>query len=276
MKIPIPEVEENFDSCEDALAHIVKSCRIIVDKAKRICTQSSVQDIPAYSLAFIDKVLVEASTLISISRQRKDYNTVCALVRILADNVATLNIVYNCENDEERVLRHLLYVLDGVSQRYELLEGHKMRYDGKIPKETYDALYLQVEGAKKNARGCIDFCVENIKGRLLYVEHKQQIDVLIERKNWKYKDMANPKDSFTWKELYGMLNINTGDEMFPYLSQYVHGLSVSNILLDDKDDFDAPVLFATCLIGWLWYYIRKVYEPHVGSYTLEDIVKKMT
>ena len=120
------------------------------------------------------------------------------------------------------------------------------------------------------------FCIKNIKERPIYDAHQQQIEILIERKNWKYKDLESPKASYSWKELYGMLNINTGDEMFPYFSQYVHGLSVSNILLDDKDDFDAPVSFATCLIGWLWYYLRKIYEPHVGPYTVEDVIRVMT
>ena len=72
-----------------------------------------------------------------------------------------------------------------------------------------------------------------------------------------------------------MLKINMADEMFPYLSQYIHGLSISNILLNDKDDFDAPLSFAFCLLGWLLSFLRRVYGPHIEEYTIEDINRMM-
>lgn len=50
-------------------------------------------------------------------------------------------------------------------------------------------------------------------------------------------------------------------------------LSVSNIALNDPDDFDAPLSFATCLLGWLFRFLRKEYEPYVGEYTMEDVRK---
>ena len=275
MKIPIPEVNERFDSTEDALEYIVRLSNVIVDKSKKICPNPSVDHIPAYVLEFCNKVLLQAKTIVKVSREREDYNTLCALVRILADNIATLNFVYDCQDDEERALRHFLYVIDGVTVRHRLLMGHPMKYDGKIPKETYDALEKQVEGAKDNTERCIRFCTNAIKRLPVYAMNGAMIDDLIKNGNWKFKtiDKPQPRQGYTWKELYGMLHIKTGDEMFPYLSQYVHGLSVSNIVLNDKDDFDAPLSFAVCLAGWLLNYLRKVYEPHIGTYTMEDINK---
>ena len=73
--------------------------------------------------------------------------------------------------------------------------------------------------------------------------------------------------------MYEKLDIKTGSEMFPFLSQYVHGLSVSNIALNDPDDFDVPLSFAACLLGWLFRFLRKEYEPYVGEYTMEDVRK---
>ena len=42
MKIPIPEVNERFDSTEDALEYIVRLSNVIVDKSKKICPNPSV------------------------------------------------------------------------------------------------------------------------------------------------------------------------------------------------------------------------------------------
>lgn len=274
MKIPIPEVDERYDCMEDALEQIISFSNIIVDKAYVIYPNSSVDDIPSYVLSFIRKILVQATTLVKIARERNDYNTVCAIVRMLADNVATINLVYNCKEDEEKVLRHLLYVIDGVSYRHDALVGHPMHYDGKISQETYDELKQQVQRAIDNTAQCISFCKKVIQVRDLYDTYKTHIDILINNKDWKYRELGKPNlRSYTWKEMYSKLNIKTGDEMFPYLSQYVHGLSVSNIALGDLEDFRAPLSFAYCLIGWLLKYLLNVYEPHIGDYSKEEILK---
>jgi len=274
MRIPVPEMDERFKCVEDALEHIIRLSSVIVDKAEKLCPPPMVADIPSYALAFIKKVLVQASTLVMVARERKDYNTVCAMVRMLADNMATLNLVYDCDDEEEKVLRHLLYVMDGVSSRHDALVGHPMHYDGRIPRETYDTLEKQVQGAIDNEAKCTRFCEDAIKARQPYQTHKEHIDKLIKKKDWKFKQIGQPQlKSYSWKEMYEKLDIKTGDEMFPFLSQYVHGLSVSNIALNDPEDFDAPLSFAVCLLGWLYYYLKKVYEPYIGEYTWEDIDK---
>lgn len=274
MRIPIPEMDERFDCVEAALEYIIRLSRVIVDKAINLFPSPTVADIPSYALAFIRKVLIQSSTLVMIAREREDYNTVCAMVRILADNIATLNLIYGSDDDEEKVLRHLLYVMDGVSARHDMLVGHPLYYDGKIPHETYDALKDQVEGAIDNAAKCINFCEDAIKAREPYRIYKDHIDKLIEKRDWKYRVLGSPKQkSYSWKEIYEKLDIKTGDEMFPFLSRHVHGLSVSNIVLNDPDDFDAPLSFVVCLMGWLYNYLRKVYEPHIGMYTMEDVRK---
>lgn len=273
MKIPIPEVDERFDSIENALEHFIRLCNVIVGKAKEICPEPAVNDITAYALAFIQKVMQQASTLVIIARKREDYNTVCALVRMQADNIAAINLIYNATDNEEKVLRHLLYVMDGISDRYDMLAGTTMSYDGKIPRETYDALYKQVQDATDNAAHCLVFCESEIKKRPGYAAHPSEVEALIQNRNWKFREIIKPKQAYKWKELYERLDIKRGVDIFPYLSQYVHGLSISNIILNNPDDFDAPLSFEACLLGWLLNYLRKVYEPHIGEYTWEDIKK---
>jgi hypothetical protein len=275
MRIPVPEMDDRFDCTEDTIEHIIRICNVIVAKAKNVYPTNSVSDIPGYVLEFCRKVLIQATTLVKVAREEEDYNTVCSLVRMLADNVATINLVYNCQDDEERVLRHLLYVLDGVTERYKYLKDRKVTNDGRIPRETFEALKRQVEGARDNAAGCMDFCDRNIKALPVYSFNKDEVDILIKNRNWKYKNIVplsrKDKNAYTWKEMYGLLSLKKMDEMMSFFSQYVHGLSISNIATGDSDDFDAPLSFAVCLLGWLFYYLRKVYEPHIGEYTWEDI-----
>jgi len=270
-------MDERFSCTEDAVEHIIRICNVIVDKARVVFPNSSITDIPGYVLEFCRKVLMQAATLVKVAREEKDYNTVCSLVRILADNMAILQVVYNCQKEEEKILRHFLYVLDGVSQRYEYLKDCRMSYDGRIPKETFVALMRQVQGAKNNAVDCIKMCDDAIKKLPIYAAHNNEIDALIRKRNWKFKQVdpfhEKDKNAYSWKEMYGMLEIRDISNIMSYFSQYVHGLSISNIGLGDPDDFDAPLSFSFCLLGWLYNYLNKEYVPHIGEYTMEDIDK---
>lgn len=273
MHIPIPEVTERFGSIENALLSVIRYCNVIIEKAKIMCPRTLINDVPSYALEFCRKTLIQATTLVKVANEQEDYNTVCSLVRILADNVSTLKLIYDSENVEEKVLRHLLYVMDGVSLRYNGLINRLRPYDGNIPRETYDALCVQVQEAKDNALDCINFCTNTIKDCPGYSAKQQYYDELIKRRNWKFKTIIKPKEAYSWKELYGKLEISNAEEMFSYYSQYIHGLSVSNIILDDKDAFESPLSFALSLLGWILNFLRKAYEPYIGKYTWDDIYK---
>lgn len=278
MRIPIPEIDKRFDSTEDALAYIIRICNVFIDKARVTHPYPSIMDISGYLLEFCRKVLIQFSTLEKVAREREDYNTVCSLVRILADNLSTIRLVYGGNDDEERVLRHYLYVLDGVSARNTLLKSHPVVYQSNVSIETLKTLSEQVQSAQDNAEKCIDICITAIQSCPRYKEQQQNIDVLIENKNWKYKSIQRPypysKNVYSWKEMYALLGIREATEIFPFLSQYVHGLSVSNIgLCGDKDDFDAPLSFAMVLLGWLFFFLKKTFEPDLHSFTWEDIYR---
>lgn len=275
MRTPVPELDERYSCSEDAIEHLIHICTVIVNKAKKVYPTPSISDMPGYVLEFCCKVLRQTTTLNRVAREREDYNTLCSLVRMLADSIATINLVYCAKDDEERIIRHLLYVLDGVSARYKMLDGRPVEYNGTIPRETYEALCAQVQGAKDNAVKCIEYCVTTIRKSPVYSIKKDAFELLIHNKNWKFKTVDKPKsrDAYTWKEMYGMTGVKLADEMFPFLSQYVHGLSVSNIAIDDKDDFDAPLSFAYCLLYWLFEFLRRLYEPQIEEYTMEDIRK---
>ena len=274
MKIPIPEVAERFGSIDNAICSVIRHCNVIIEKAKEVCPSTSVNDVPGYALEFCRKTLVQATTLVKVAHEQEDYNTTCSLVRMLADNVSIIRLIYGSEDTEEKILRHLLYVMDGASLRYEYLKNRPKDYDGKIPKEVYDKLCNQIHESKNNASDCIDFCTNEIKARPGYSSKQQCFEELIKYRNWKFKtiDKPTPQKAYSWKEMYEKLNVNEASEIFPFFSQYVHGLSLSNIVLEIKDNFEAPLAFAFSLVGWIFNFLRKEYEPYIGIYTWKDII----
>lgn len=40
MKIPIPEVVERFGSLDNALISVIRYCNVIIDKAKKVCSNA--------------------------------------------------------------------------------------------------------------------------------------------------------------------------------------------------------------------------------------------
>lgn len=273
MKIPIPEIDERYDSTEDALEHLIRICDVLLEKAMLTNGEVSVNNIPGYLLAFCEKVLTQARTFLDVVRKKTDFSSAMALLRILTDNISIIKLIYTAEDSEERVLRHLLYVIDGVNDRLKLLESRPLKYDGSIPLEVYNELNKQVQFAKENCRKCIDLCVASIKRLHVYTAYQLNVDALIRNNNWKYKNIERPRQSYTWKEMYCLLDIRDFSDIFSYLSQYIHGLSVSNILIDSEDDFEPAMSFAYCLIGWLFTLLRRVYEPTIVAYTWEDIYR---
>lgn len=273
MKIPIPEVTDRFGSIENALCSIIRYCNVLIEKAKKVYPSISVNDIPGYALEFCRKVLVQATTLVKVAHEQEDLITVYSLVRILADNVSTLKLIYDAEDVEEKVLRHLLYVMDGVSLRYNYLKNQPKPYDGKIPKETYDALCVQIQNTTGNDLCCINYCINAIKARPDYLTKQQYYDKLIESRNWKFKtiDKPKPKDAYSWKELYEKLDAKDVGNMFSFFSQYVHGLSISKISLDGNEDYDIPMAFAFSLVGNIFNFLKREYVPHLGIFTKEEL-----
>lgn len=254
---------------------IIRICDVIVEKAKSnaVFASASVSNAPGYVLEFCRKVLIQMHTLADVFSKREDYNTVCSLVRILADNIAAINLIYDRQDCSECGLRHLLYVLGGVGIRYELLNEREPKYGGEIDKEIFEALCINMEIAKQNVNECIAYCISEIKKSRYYALYSSQIDELIRRKNWRFKSISKPKESYSWKEMYRMFGMKTADEAFSYFSQYVHGLSVSNIAFNDVCGFDVPISFAVCLLGWLFGFLRRHYEVRIEDYTWEDIRK---
>ena len=124
MNIQIPEISECYGSIDNALASVISCCNVIIDKVKKVYPSVTISNVSGYALEFCRKTIVQATTWLKIASEREDYNTTCSLVRSLADNVSIIRLIYAETNKEEKILRHLLYVMDGMSTRNEYLKDY--------------------------------------------------------------------------------------------------------------------------------------------------------
>ena len=63
---------------------------------------------------------------------RKDFCSAMAILRVMADTLSALYLIYK-EEGEKLYLRHYLYVMDGVNNRLKYLPN-SIDYDNKISK----------------------------------------------------------------------------------------------------------------------------------------------
>lgn len=72
--------------------------------------------------------------------------------------------------------------------------------------------------------------------------HQQAIDLLIKENNWKFINIekTNKRNAYSWTQIQAMFPTKHKKlyaDLCAYLSNFVHGLSMSNLVLN-KDDTD--------------------------------------
>ena len=92
------------------------------------------------------------------------------------------------------------------------------------------------------------------------------IDKLIENCNWKYKTFSSKTkgNSYTWLAMYEKLKLQRKPTFFSYLSEFVHGLSISNISVDiDNTTFEPIYGTTSALLGRLHDFIEDYYHDEL-------------
>lgn len=264
-KISIPELNSIGITSAEFLSMLNGMCDLYLEKIAEKYPSVSINDIGGYVRQICSKIVKMSKTLEVVAGQEHDYVVSNCVIRSIADNVASLFFVYNRE-EEEMIFRHLLFVMDGLDARLQMKLRKPLVKDSHISQEEFDALKQQVEEAIENEKGCIAFCENTIRKLPYYKKHSGCCNTLIEKRNWKYEKIECPKKSISWDRMYSMLDLK-GDDIFSYLSQYVHGLSVSNIIVPyNEDDFQPVWTFGVVLIGRLREFMEKFY-----GISIEDI-----
>ena len=175
-----------------------------------------------------------------------------ALCRIIADNYASLHLIYKKSNGEEQTLRYLLFLLDAVCT----LEKGLLKRPSKdsMSDELYSLIISQADEQAIRNNKDKDEIIKQIKELSIFVQ-SPIFDKIVENSNWRYKELNSTK-SYSWYELYQM---SFPDNKIPFiisrhLSAYVHGLAISNFFTS-KDNLNLRVT--------LVYYIILVYLSQI-------------
>lgn len=256
MRIHIPELNAFNGSYLDSYKAFYSIVSYEVLRLNEKFNSRAINDIIGYQVGILMKVMRSFYSLITVIEDCKDYISAASIIRMIVDNIASFHLIYHEKSEDKMLLRHYLFILDGLDKRLKGMENHKLEHNGLINDEDFDALKKQVGEAIANTQQGIQYCNSAIQNLNIYINHKEFIDILIERCNWKYSDLEKPKKQYTWNEMYDLIDERKStSDTFSFFSNFVHGLSISNLTIngDDDDDFEP-------LIGYGIFLMSKINE----------------
>lgn len=259
MPITIPEISEIlgegatvFDSYAFALKFLEKFSIML---SKRYAF-NYINDVDATEAGLLVKIIKNHNTLYDICRKGNDYRAGCIICRSIADSTAIVKLVYMNDNKEEREYRHYLYLLDGFRVRLALLKNDALKNDGRISKGEYDTLVKKISDATINTSSSIRVCEQKLNDHPYAKMYPDFHTLATSKAAWQFKKVGNigqkgkNVSQYKWEDLYELLDPRPTivSAYSKYLSQHIHGLSISSLDgVENIDNFESLLSFGSSL-----------------------------
>lgn len=163
-----------------------------------------------------------------------------SFLRIFADHISSLFLIYETGSVEETILRHYLSIADSCEA--ELAALRELGQSTNIDDNGRNLVQQEIKSKEDVCRHCI----EAIKALQIYGTSKVVIDNLIQgnkkgqgKYNWKYIDLQNydvrnvKGCSYSYSRLYAE-KLRLASQHVVNLSQYVHGLAGSVVVYNNE------------------------------------------
>ena len=186
-------------------------------------TESSIDNPDYFKTRIIHKIVLMFHTLDELTQTTQDEVSCRCLLRGVLDNVTTYCFIYDRNDKNEVLFRYYLYSIDGYRCYKDNVVNGIMDKNSNYP---FEQLCNEAINQYKEQLACHPYSVLD----------NEVIDKLIQNANWKYKSLQNTK-KLKFQEMY--LEIRLDNQLANYyqgyLSQFVHGLSFSNIPCVDPE-----------------------------------------
>lgn len=245
-----------------------------VKRITRLYQYASVKNLKGYVAHFCNLRLRSFDTFIKVVWEHKDYVSANCLLRMLGDSVAVFRLVYMEPDKDLRILRHCLYVIDGAEHNLKVLP-EETENDGSLPEEEFKKSQETLNYNRAHRQRLIREAQEMLDASPLKHKDKAAFDRIVEDRNWKFKEFKdyNKKgnNQYQWRDMYELIDCCKDFDLLSYISQYAHGLSMSNLVMElDEQNINGVVGEALGLIMRLHKYTMAFY-PEEQTYILEGL-----
>lgn len=188
---------------------------------------ASIEDTKHYQTVIIMKIVQMFHSLELLTKNTLDEVSARCVLRGILDSVTSYSFIYQRTDENDMLFRHYLYALDGWREckKSVIIISEENEYKDKED-FAYDFVIKQIE--------------EKLKNHTYYTQDRATANLLIQNSNWKYESLQNPR-SLKYGEMYSAIGFNNKSiEYFQgYLSQFVHGLCLSNKPIADSEQMNS-------------------------------------
>lgn len=224
----------------------------------------SIEDTKHYQTTIVGKIVQMFHTLELLTKDTLDEVSARCLLRCIFDSVTTYCFVYQRDDKDEMLFRHYLYALDGW-RNY---------------KRNVLIISEENEIKLKEEYAC-DYVIKQIEEKLYNHPFSKinadLVSIIIKEANWKYKSFQDIH-GLKFSEMYSVLGFDGSDVGYlqGYLSQFVHGLSLSNRPQADREQMKR-VVYESILIADR--FIKAIYQTFhdkemMTQFLSSDIIRK--
>lgn len=211
---------------------------------------SSIEDTKHYQTVIIAKIVQMFHSLELLTKDTVDEVSARCVLRGILDSVTTYCFIYQRTDVNDMLFRHYLYALDGWREYKKSVITISEENEYK-DKEDFACDYVikQIE--------------EKLKGHTYFTQDRAIANLLIHNSNWKYESLQNPR-SLKYGEIYSAIGFNNKSiEYFQcYLSQFVHGLCLSNKSIVDSEQMKSVLHESIPIADKFIQSINQTFQDH--------------
>lgn len=258
------------------------SFHLYMNMVKRVCNlyqNASVLDMKGYVVHFCYLRLKSFDTFIKVVVEHKDYVSANCLLRMLGDCVAIFRLIFREPDKDLLLLRHALYVIDGCEKNLTVLLEDSLN-ESSMPEDELEEANKQIRYNQEHRKRLMSEAYEILDHSPLQVRDKVAFDKIVKDRNWKFKEFKYYKkitsNQYKWKELYDLIGCCKYYDLLSYISQYAHGLSMSNLVIKlDENNLHGIVAEAVVLLDRLYFYALEFFAEE-RQYILEGLLDPST
>lgn len=210
-------------------------CMGIVKVVCRLHNYANVGYLKGYVAHFCYIRLKSFDTMLKVVEMHHDHVSAKCLLRMLVDCMAVFRLVYLEPDEDQRLLRHALYVIDGCEKNLEILPEALDISEGALPEIELQYYNQKIQGDRDHRKRLINEAKEILTNSPLKKKDEKAFEKIVKDRNWKFKNFEVSTKSYSWTELYNMIDRAGKQNPFSFLSQYAHGLSMSNLVITNKN-----------------------------------------
>ncbi len=235
----------------------------LVGRVRALYPSVSVSDIKAYAAYYCYVRLVSFDTLKKVLIVLKDYVSANCILRMLGDCVANFRLIYREPDKDLLLLRHALYVIDGCERNLMVLPEEEIN-KGAVPDNELLEANKQIYLNRDHRQNMINEAQMILDDSPLRAQDKKAFDKIVKDRNWKFKKFEYHKkindNRYKFAELYDMIGCCKYFDLLSYISQYAHGLSMSNLVVElDEQGYIGVIGEALGLLDRMNQYVLSLY-----------------